>query len=306
MTSTVSERKPVDFTEISLAPITLDDGGNEPFIFTTLRYDPLLTTSPENTASSFNRPCPFYLLEHQWTRLQIANRCTSFYRSREPSNGYGGPSNFLYGLLGSVNKWRDSNPDKPPEAMRIKVRAYTSGRNTTEIQPLPRIPLDRLFKHTLSTPDELPKSEWTVVLDLIATGASESTIHKTSDRLPYERARAMAGIASFTSPNEVLLYNTDGNVLDGSTSTPIFYRNDKWVTPASSSGGLQGTTRRWALEKGLCVEGIVSKDSLVFGEIIWFSNAVKGFFHATLVPRDAGLVAADTKQCLRTERKAQS
>jgi len=49
-----------DRETISLDPINPDDGvEEEPYIFATLRYDPILTKSAENTKASFNRPCPF-------------------------------------------------------------------------------------------------------------------------------------------------------------------------------------------------------------------------------------------------------
>lgn len=38
-----------------------------------------------------------------------------------------------------------------------------------------------------------------------------------------------------------------------------------------------GTTRRYALEAGLCVEESVFKDSLSQGELIWLSNGARGW-----------------------------
>lgn len=38
-----------------------------------------------------------------------------------------------------------------------------------------------------------------------------------------------------------------------------------------------GTTRRYALEQGLCEEGIVMKDSIKVGEKVVLSNGVRGF-----------------------------
>jgi hypothetical protein len=291
--------------EITLAPITPDDGSDESYIFATVRYDPLLMTSPENQAASFNRRCPFYLLEHQWTRLQVANWCTSFYRKGEQQNSTGGPSNFLYGLLSAVKRWKETHPNEHPECLRIKIRSYISGRVTTEIWPLPRIPLSGLFVHTFGVPDQLPKSEWRVVMDAEPTEATESTMYKTSDRFPYGRARAMAGIPTYATPKEVLLFNSDNAILDGSASTPYFYRDGRWVTPTAASGGLQGTTRRWALENGICIEGTVHKDSVKNGEVIWFSNAVKGFFHGTFGPRDPDIRELDMQECKRIEREMQ-
>lgn len=65
--------------------------------------------------------------------------------------------------------------------------------------------------------------------------------------------------------------------MEGSITTPYFLRAGKWITPAASEGGNVGTTRRWALEMGLCVEGRVDRASVSRGEVVWLSNGVKGW-----------------------------
>jgi branched-subunit amino acid aminotransferase/4-amino-4-deoxychorismate lyase len=79
---------------------------------------------------------------------------------------------------------------------------------------------------------------------------------------------------------EVLLWNEHGFMTEGSVLTPYFYRNGKWITPAvedSNIGGQRGTSRRWALERRLAVEGVVEMASIRVGERIWLSNGVRGF-----------------------------
>ena len=43
------------------------------------------------------------------------------------------------------------------------------------------------------------------------------------------------------------------------------------------SGGQRGTTRRWALAMGMCMEEPVSVDTVKVGETVWVSNGVRGF-----------------------------
>ncbi|KAF2021716.1 hypothetical protein BU24DRAFT_26060 [Aaosphaeria arxii CBS 175.79] len=43
------------------------------------------------------------------------------------------------------------------------------------------------------------------------------------------------------------------------------------------AGGQRGTTRRWALLKGMCMEEPISVDTLEVGEGVWVSNGVIGF-----------------------------
>lgn len=275
------------------------NGEDDPYIYTSIRFDPILKDSPENTAASFNFPCPFYMLEHHWTRLQVANWSAQFWPNGISPKAHERPAEFLRGLLYAVKQWQKMHPIEAEwaESLRIRRRSYACGRVTTEIWQIPRKPLSDFFPTTFDLYIDGSKTEWTVTMDKQPTQATEATMFKIWDRQPQSRARADAGILSLSTTKEVLLYNPDNQILDGSNSTPYFYRKGRWVTPTSSCGGLQGTTRRWALEKGLCVEAVISTDSLTDGEIVWFSNAVKGFFWAIYHERDPDLQPPSAAQC---------
>lgn len=264
-----------------------------PYVNATVRYDPILVHSAENTAGSFKRPCPFYLLEHQWTRLQVARWSVLPGGQAKPSDACSTPAHFLRGLLGAVHQWQKLHADdeNKSRALRVRIRSYVGGRITTEILPTLVKPLTSLFPTCFYIPPHEETSPWTIRLDNRPTEISETTMYKTSDRTWYGRARAAAGIMTLTATAEVLLYNTDDNILDGSQATPYFFRGGKWVTPTSAAGGQQGTTRRYALEHGFCVEDEVPKSSLRNGECIWLSNAVQGFFWATFLSQ--GVIADD-------------
>jgi 4-amino-4-deoxychorismate lyase len=129
-----------------------------------------------------------------------------------------------------------------------------------------------------------PSPLWSAVLDDQPTETSVYTEIKTSHRKAYDRAREGARLDP-KSTTEVLLYNANGDVIDGSITTIYFHRDNKWVTPQRNC--LEGTTRRFALETGLCsiAESAVRLDSLREGETIWLSNAFRGFFTATIHTR---------------------
>lgn len=82
---------------------------------------------------------------------------------------------------------------------------------------------------------------------------------------------------SGTGLPEILLYNHRDEIMEGSICTPYLFREGRWITPAAKCGGNLGTTRRYALEKDLCKEGIVPKDSVKANEIVVLSNGVRGF-----------------------------
>lgn len=275
----------------------------EPYIYTSIRFDPILNQSPENSAASFNIPCPFYMLEHHWTRLQVARWTAQFWTRGDPAKVHDRPADFLHSLLSAVKQWQQAQPKEAEkmESLRVRRLVYPSGGTKTQIWQIPRVPLGRLFPKTLDIKDDAANLEWAAVLDRQPTETNESTMYKTSDRSQYGRARADAGIFSPIASVEVLMFNSELQIIDCTSSTPYFFRNGKWVTPMSSAGGLQGTTRRWALEKGLCSEAAVLTTSMVEGEIIWLSNAVRGFFPAVYRARDPNLKPASAHQSRMVE-----
>lgn len=254
----------------------------EPYVYTSIRYDRRLLNSDLNTKASCNKPCPFYMLEHHWTRLQVAKWSTFCFADDRPRPNSGGPAILLQVLMNAVKKWHTDHPGEMPEGLRVRLRAFPNGKMSTQIHhPLKSVPMSLLFPKTFDvSPQDRENTEWTVVLDTQPTEPGEGTMFKTSDRCAYGRARGSAGIMDYMTPKEVFLYTPAREILDGSICTPYLHRDGQWVTPSSSAGGLQGTTRRWALENGLCVEGTIPIDSMVDGEIVWLSNAVRGYFWA--------------------------
>ncbi|EMC92484.1 hypothetical protein BAUCODRAFT_27759 [Baudoinia panamericana UAMH 10762] len=257
-------------------PPALDDG-EDLYVFTTVRWDAMLAAAFENTKASCNHPSPFYMFEHHWTRLQVSRWTNDLPRSS--------PAELLRTLNRDVQIWQADHPEEKYESLRVRHRMFPSGKTISDILPTARVPIEYLFPKTFNCPvtERLSNAPWTIVLDSEPTEISSSTMYKTSDRMCYNRARAAAGITSYTQTKEVLLYSSDGGILDCSISTPYFFRNGRWVVPAASSGGLQGTTRRWSLEHGLCVEDSVGKDSLRDGEVIWLSNGARGYFPSLFV-----------------------
>lgn len=273
---------------------------DEPYVFTSVRYDPILTRSAPNTAASCNNPCPVYLLQQQWTRMSVA-KWTIFQGDNKDSKAgaaLSSPSNLLRGILSAVRAWSESHPQETPESLRIRIRLYAFGRVTTEMWPIPPVSLAQLFPSSFDLPENAAAiAPMVVVLDLEPTEPAEATMFKTSDRSSYGRARAGANIYSLKALKEVLLYNTNDDILDGSQATPYFYRQGRWITPTAAAGGQQGTTRKWALQVGLAVEADVSKDSLTDGEVIWLSNAVQGFRMAVFQHRTGEIQQPEAADC---------
>jgi hypothetical protein len=155
---------------------------------------------------------------------------------------------------------------KQQTPQRVKVTITEGGELRCDASVVPDTPLVNLFPRQLpelgtsaSGASGLPSKdvEYEVVLDSTRTNKSEYTHFKTSQREGYDTARQRAGI-KLGDLKEVLLVETaDGGIMEGSTTTPYFWRSGRWVTPpvaprfssADGSGGNDGTTRRWSLER---------------------------------------------------------
>jgi 4-amino-4-deoxychorismate lyase len=174
--------------------------------------------------------------------------------------------------------------DEVKATKKVKVCIYKDTRfhvestNISPADPQCVFPLPATLNEITS-----PARLCIVKLDTESTMASSFTSHKTSERIQYDRARKRAAVVH-EPPTiaEVLLINTENEVMECSLSTPYFLRDGRWVTPPLSSGGNAGVTRRLALEADLCEEHVVYVDGLSLGEAIWISNGVRGFIPTTL------------------------
>lgn len=97
--------------------------------------------------------------------------------------------------------------------------------------------------------------------------------------------------------------------MEGTLTTPYFFRDGRWITPAEECGGNRGTTRRWALDAGLCEEGVLRRESVREGEVVWLSNGVRGFGWGVVElegwevgeGEKAGMVKEETEMAERAE-----
>lgn len=131
------------------------------------------------------------------------------------------------------------------------------------------------FNPTSSTLPSPPFPEPTrVYLDSSPTPVSDFTLYKTTRREHYDAARERVGLKPSTTDGEVLLFNEEGNITEGSIRNVAFWRDGKWVSP--DDGGLEGVVLRWLVEQGRVTEGTVSKEDVKIGEMVLLMNGVEG------------------------------
>ena len=143
---------------------------------------------------------------------------------------------------------------------------------------------------------------WRVFVSLKKVTPSLFTKHKTSNREVYNNAMAALPAQSrelvtnhVQLQTDVLIVNNSNEIMESCRFTPYFMRGNRWITPEAGCGGNLGTTRRWAVEKGLCELGVIKSDSVKCGEIIVLSNGGQGF-QSGIVKSWESLSNDDTKQ----------
>ncbi|KAI1270065.1 aminotransferase [Xylariaceae sp. FL1019] len=255
-------------------------------IFSTIRWDPNLLNAPQagyRDVGWNQSPSPIYMLDFHRDRMLRAAQHWGWERGVDTLAGDQGLRTFEAFLRKEAEHANSKGP------LRVKALLNKDGSLGVIIADTPPVSLERLFPSSLST-ELLDGPGFTVEIDNTSTTRSPFTHYKTTSRRMYDEARTRSRAVA-AGPGEVLLVNADdGSVMEGSITTPYFWRNNRWVTPPVSrdfstkvgSGGNSGTTRRWALERNLVAEKTILANSIVDGERIWLSNGLKGFFHGTM------------------------
>jgi 4-amino-4-deoxychorismate lyase len=232
-------------------------------LFSSLRYDPQLRQAREKGLDyagwNYENTSPFSMLNYHRDRILRAAAHWGWQRTVDVLSGAEG----LQSLERLALEYVGSSQTAP---LRLRIiiddQAHISFAKFDTLQ----LPLENVFPKRLPPPGQNlaendPKREphFRLVADDAGTARSEYTHFKTTNRGMYDDARQRAGI-EWGQLKEVLIVNEkDGSVMEGSVTTPYFWRGGRWVTPPVSnkfsrevgSGGQDGTTRRWALERSV-------------------------------------------------------
>lgn len=281
--------KPQAFGPSSTMPASSVSPPEEAFeIFSSLRYDPSLPDvfSRHGSGHPDSLLSPYYLLAYHQDRLRAAAHHFQWPRALD----------WLQQDLRSFRQSLDASITDRSRPWRLRVVVDSNGNGTVDVYPTADIDPTNLLIPSLRTSSAA--SVWRVHVDTQYITPSSLTTHKTTAREDYTAARLRAGIRSPAETAEVLTVNPDGEVMEGSITTPYFLRRGTraagtegdpdqsgpmWITPPLASGGNAGTTRRYALSQGFCVEQTITRAELVDGESCWLSNGVRGFMPGVVV-----------------------
>ena len=103
--------------------------------------------------------------------------------------------------------------------------------------------------------------------------------HKTTHRQVYDNARHACPHA-----DTVLLWNTAGELTEGTEATLVVELDGQKVTPPVSCGLLPGTLRAELLAGGDITERVVRVEDLPRATRVWLVNSVRGWMDVTLLP----------------------
>lgn len=263
-------------------------GDGSPFeLFSSVRYDVALRAVAgkqefKHAGWNYQHVSPYYMLDFHRDRLLRAATHWGWDAAATIVLGGDGLRRLEQVLDDAINIGATS-PEQLNKPKRCRITLGQDGRLGAEVASTPPASLSGLLplqfplpgfmleadSPVSSQPDtDVPtlmkdlrsvmgKAPYDVTVDADTTSPSPYTHYKTTRRQMYDAARQRAGITG-PEPKEVLLVSAkNGVVMDGSISTVYFWRQGRWVTPpvpskyveASGSGGLDGTTRRWAIER---------------------------------------------------------
>ncbi len=178
----------------------------------------------------------------------------------------------------------------PTQTSTYKLRLTISPTGIISITASPPITSSLFPLYPSSSPFEPPSTSGNAlpVIYMAPSPIAPSlhTTHKTTNRSLYNAVLSnLPALITSLPPTtaEVLLYNPLNQITECVYSTPYFQRGHEIITPEGACGGNLGVTRRLALEKGWCRPGIVLKENVEDGDLIWLSNAMRGFWAARVV-----------------------
>jgi 4-amino-4-deoxychorismate lyase len=249
-------------------------------ITTILRFEPGLLAShgvQEGVADRFKTMSDFYLLQfHQDKIMNAAKHFDWPTQVIERYSGDRGLQVWFAKLLLHVHE--DRIHDGP---LQIVVSLAKNGN--LDISSLPALMPGLLF------PTQLLVTKGRPTLKAFGNRYERIPIRVLVDDQAPKSCRSLRSSSARSSNfenastiEERLVVNQYGEITEGQFTTPYFLRNGVWVTPAFSGSVAESVTRRYALEHGLCKEGIILKSSLRQDDPCWLSDGVRGFFRGTI------------------------
>lgn len=240
-------------------------------VLSTIRYDPALSPAPPQTINDVTHNNFFLFGEHiERLKFTFMFFLTNYAHGTE-NPGFEVLEQYIFSQLQRALLQSNILLLGP---LKIRLLASFNGEIKIELYPVPI--RENLLDGILL--DVYPEQDtWDVYLDSEATLPSPFTSFKTTKRDAYSAARARKLPGIRPGKEEVLLYNTNNELMEGSiTNFALRSKDNRWITPQLSSGCLCGVMRHALLKKNLITEETVLTSNIKVGSEVLLFNGVMG------------------------------
>ncbi|KAF8445680.1 aminotransferase [Boletus edulis BED1] len=247
----------------------------------TTRFDPRLEVFEWNNAPD-GSPSPYLLLAFQLDRLLSSAHLSRWKVS--DSLDYTALRDICDNAVRKVNGTDGKTP------LKVRVIFPPSGNITASASPVEPLRYDPTAASQFS-PDVHTHTDFDPILSICmdTRSTSDTVPMKTTNRQPYDNARARVGIPPVGAPrphnitpnhpDDVILFNTSGAIMESSVCNVAFHRHGRWLTPPLTVGCIPGVFRRWLLENGRIYEAdehLIALDTIRVNEWVLLFNGVMG------------------------------
>lgn len=145
-----------------------------------------------------------------------------------------------------------------------------------------RLTLDEAGRIETESGEFAPTAAWYFRISKTTVHSDDALLRfKTDWRGMYDAERERA--ARESGCDEVVFCNERGELCEGSRSNLFLAIDDELLTPAASSGLLEGCLRKQLLAAGRCREAVLGRSDLARAERVWLGNSLRGLVPAIRV-----------------------
>lgn len=185
-------------------------------------------------------------------------------RLQDSAEYFGYPLNLADVQAALTQAVSEARSAEQPEELKVRLRVDAQGNICTEATPWHnQVQAQPLKARLAATPIDQ---------------RSPFLYHKTTERRVYEQARAAA-----PDVDEVILWNSWGEVCEGCISNIVMDWQGQKITPPVESGLLPGCFRAWLLDQGTVREQVVTLEMLEQTSHFFLINSVRQWQRAVLV-----------------------
>ena len=102
--------------------------------------------------------------------------------------------------------------------------------------------------------------------------------HKTTNRSAYDAARR-----DFPDCDDVILWNSRGEITETTRANVVLRKNGRFVTPPVHSGLLSGVFRCALIRSGQVEEAVLKAEELAHADAVFLVNSVRGWIKTEII-----------------------